>query len=526
MSVPAQISPPRQFSQHLADIVGTDHVLSGAEAESYATDVYRARSMPLAVVIPGSIEQLQSVVRACTSTRTAVFVRGGGASYTDGYLPSRPESILIDMGRLNRIVEINEADAYVTVEAGVTWAALKAALDPNGWRTPFFGPFSGIAATVGGSMSQHSISHGSGAHGMSAQSLIAMDVVLASGALLRTGSSARGTAPFTRWYGPDLGGLFCGDCGALGVKARITLPLLRRLPAFECLSFAYQTLPALASALRAASLERLDDEHFAIDAAISQGQIARQQRSSPREAVLGVWRSAPSVWAAVKQLVRMARAGSKVLGSAPFMAHFIVEGVTPQEARIKAVRLRDIMRVEGAEMSNTVPAVVRGMPFAPLYNTLGPNGERWVPLHGYLPHSQVAEFHAAIEAFFDARAAHMRRLGVWRGGMFMTVGSTAFLYEVALYWPGAPSAYHRAAVPGDYLAKLPPGREVAETNVFIDQLKRELLALYTRFGAAHFQLGKVYPYASVLLPESLSVIRSIKQALDPENLMNPGALEL
>jgi len=526
MSISVQVTPAVPLAEVMSGLVGPDHVIVGAAMAAFATDVYRARCSPSAVVRPGTLPELQAVVGAATSARAAVFVRGGGASYTDGYLPTRSDSILIDMGRLNRIVEINQRDAYVTVEAGVTWKTLKEALDPLNLRTPFFGPFSGIAATVGGSMSQHSISHGSSEHGISAQSVIAMDVVLASGSVLSTGSSARGAAPFCRWYGPDLAGLFCGDCGVLGVKARITLPLLRRADAFECLSFAFQTLPALADALRTASLERLDDEHFAIDAAIAQGQIARQERSGKRGLVAGVIASSPSKWAALKQLVRMARAGTDALRAAPYMAHFIVEGVTARDARIKADRLRTLMTVAGAEISNTVPAVVRGMPFAPLYNTLGPNGERWVPVHGYLPHSRVGEFHEAVTALFASRSDQMSRLGVWNGGMFMTMGSTAFLYEVALYWPGRPSAYHLQAVPADYLAKLPPGADCAETVAFVDRLKQDLVALYAQFGALHFQLGKTYPFGSVLQPESLALLRSIKRAVDPGGLMNPGGLEL
>ncbi len=523
MNVQLQTTP---LVDVLCGIVGAEQVIVGDAMASFVTDVYRARASPTAVVRPGDIDELRAVVAAATRARAAVFVRGGGASYTDGYLPDRVDSILIDMGRLNRIVEINERDCYVTVEAGVTWKALKDALDPLNLRTPFFGPFSGIAATVGGSMSQHSISHGSGTHGISAQSVLTLDVVLASGELLSTGSAARGSAPICRWYGPDLAGLFCGDCGVLGVKARITLPLLRRADAFECVSFAFQTLPALADALRAASLERLDDEHFAIDAAISQGQIARQERTSKRGMVSGIIASSPSPWVALKQILRMARAGSDALRAAPYMAHFIVEGVTAREARGRADRLRSLMTVAGAEIANTVPAVVRGLPFAPLYNSLGPNGERWVPLHGYLPHSRVAEFHDAVTALFAARRQEMERLGVWNGGMFMTMGSTAFLYEIALYWPGKPSAYHLKAVPADYLSKLPPGSDSAEVMAFVDRLKQDLVALYSEFGALHFQLGKTYPYGSVLRPESLALMRSIKRSLDPDGLMNPGALEL
>ena len=106
----------------LAAVVGGDHVLTGeADREFYAMDVYNHREKPLAVVQPGTVEELQRVVRLASAAGVAMVPRGGGASYTDGYLPTTPTSILIDTGRLNRIVEINETDMYVTVESGVTW---------------------------------------------------------------------------------------------------------------------------------------------------------------------------------------------------------------------------------------------------------------------------------------------------------------------------------------------------------------------------------------------------------------------
>ena len=52
------------------------------------------------------------------------------------------------------------------------------------------------------------------------------------------------------------------------------------------------------------------------------------------------------------------------------------------------------------------------------------------------------------------------------------------------------------------------------------------MALYRRHGAVHFQLGKIYPYGSALCAEPLALVRAVKGALDPKNLLNPGALEL
>jgi D-lactate dehydrogenase (cytochrome) len=431
------------------------------------------------------------------------------------------------MGALNRIVELNVTDGYVTVEAGITWAELKLALDPTGFRTPFFGPFSGFAATVGGSISQHSVSHGSAAHGISAQSVVSLDVVTGTGALISTGSAGRGAAPFSRWYGPDLAGLFTGDCGVFGIKARVTLTLRKRRPAAEFASYAFDALPALAEALRTAALEGLDDEHFAMDAALASGQIKRQSRISKFATARALVNASPSPRRGLAQLVRAALGGSRALGGAPYSAHFILEGINPSEAGARARRLRDLMTAAGGRrLPNTVPALVRVTPFAPLFNTLGPDGERWVPLHGYLPHSEVREFDRAVQSFLGAREADMRRLGIWCGGMFMAMGTSAFLYELAFYWPGAPTAYHRHTLPHDYLAALPQRPDDAETADFMDALKRDLVALYATHGAIHFQLGKTYPFGSVIGADSLALIRAIKAALDPKGLMNPGALEL
>jgi FAD/FMN-containing dehydrogenase len=523
MVTPVEVSPV----ERLIHLLGEDKVVVGAAVAGFATDIYRSREMPLAVVRPACVEDLQAAVRTAGETATAVYTRGGGASYTDAYLPTVPRSILIDMAGLNRIVDLNEHDGYVTVEAGITWAALKQALDPTGLRTPFFGPFSGLAATVGGSISQHAVSHGSSAHGISAQSIVSLDIVTASGALLRTGSAARGAAPFSRWYGPDLAGLFSGDCGVFGIKARVTLPLRRRAPCADFRSFAFPDMARLAEGLRSAALEGLDDEHFAMDAAMSAGQIKRQARISKFTTAKALLGSSPSPLQGLRQLLRSGFGGTRALSAAPYTAHFTLEGGDAREARAKARRLARLMSAAGgAAIPNTVPAMMRAMPFAPLFNTLGPDGERWVPLHGYIAHSQVPEFDAAVREFLGKRRADMQRLGVWCGGMFMAMDTSAFLYELAFYWPGAHTPYHRHTLPPAYLDGLPQCPDDAVTAAYVDTLKRDLVALYGAHHAIHFQLGKAYPFGSVISGESLELLRAVKRALDPQQIMNPGALEL
>ncbi|MBU2879002.1 MULTISPECIES: FAD-binding oxidoreductase [Aliiglaciecola] len=511
----------------LCDIVGAEQCLTGTAGAAFYTDVYRQLEVPDAVVRPTTVEQLQQLVAFTNEHDICVTIRGGGASYTDGYLPAVKGVVILDLSLLNKIVEINETDGYVTVEAGVTWSALKDELDKRNLRTPFWGPFSGIKATVGGSVSQNTISHGSGLYGISAQSVQAVDIVLGDGSLLQTGSASAGASPFMRHFGPDLTGLFTGDCGALGIKARITLPLIRRRSAHRVISFAFADFNSMHESMRRIGLERLEDTHFALDGALSQGQIARQDSAGQTlKIALSILTSSPSYLAGIKQLFKSAFSARKAISSAPYMTHYIVEGTHDAEVKSRLHRIRELTTDLGSEIPATVPAIVRGMPFAPFFNTLGPAGERWVPLHGIIPHSNVAKFHQQLEQFYAQRSAEMQRLGIWCGGMFATVASSGFLYEIALYWPDEITAYHKEVVPQDYLANLPKHPANLEAREYIHQLKEDIIALYVKHNATNFQLGKAYPYASRVSPQTLELIKNIKQVTDPKNTFSPGTLGL
>jgi D-lactate dehydrogenase (cytochrome) len=239
-----------------------------------------------------------------------------------------------------------------------------------------------------------------------------------------------------------------------------------------------------------------------------------------------ILRSSPSFSSGIVQILHAAMSARKALSTAAFMVHYIVEGVDDGEAKSRAHRVRQICAPLGREIPGTVPAIVRDMPFAPLYNVMGPSGERWVPLHGIVPHSAASGFHAALMAFYAARAEEMKRLGVWTGGMFATVGSSGFLYEIALYWPDTTSAYHRQAVDGAYLAGLPQYAENAAAREYVHQLKEEMIALLSDHGAINFQIGKSYPYAKSLEQAPRGLVGAIKQYLDPKGKMSPGNLGL
>ncbi|MCR8455794.1 MAG: FAD-dependent oxidoreductase [Crenarchaeota archaeon] len=165
--------------QELAKIVGSDFVTDDYWVRrSYSMDssmfeLLDAKS-PAIVVRPGSIEELQEIVRLANKTKTPIYVRGGGTACAGTRGTRMHESILIDTTRMDKIVEIDEESLTVTAEAGVTWGRLNAELEKKGWRLGVKGPYSGYAACVGGSVAYNAVAYASTRYGLIAEEVISL----------------------------------------------------------------------------------------------------------------------------------------------------------------------------------------------------------------------------------------------------------------------------------------------------------------------------------------------------------------
>ena len=127
-----------------ASIVSADHVVTDAtELDYYSQDYFTSGPLTQAVIRPRNTKELAETVALATQNGLAVYPRGGGYSYTDAYIVTKP-GITLDLQAMNQVLEINETDMYVTVQAGCTWADLDAQLAEVGLRTPFWGPMSGL----------------------------------------------------------------------------------------------------------------------------------------------------------------------------------------------------------------------------------------------------------------------------------------------------------------------------------------------------------------------------------------------
>jgi FAD/FMN-containing dehydrogenase len=525
----AEVSPLRStLVLRLESLLGRDYVLTDeTERRFYSTDIYNQGQMPLAVVRPASAADVSQIVQLAVTEGTAVVARGGGASYTDGYVPTEPNCIVIDTARMNQIVELNERDSYVIVQVGVTWATLNAALQAKGLRTPFYGPFSGIAATVGGSLSQNSVTWGTGVFGVSGETTLGVEVVLGNGQVIRTGSwGAANGAPFLRSYGPDLTGLFMGDCGALGVKTAVALRLMKRNEHVMGLSFGFRDFSSLAAGMEAAAKEGLNLTNFGLDPTLQQGQLGKADAATAIQSAKAVFRTSRNLVDGVRQLLKMAVAGRSFLKDATFSGHWIVDGIDDAACRSAVAKLRKALQPHGAEVPATVPTVANAMPFMPLYNVRSPLGERWVPVHGILPFSRVEAFRKDLSAYYEKYEERMQALKVRWGAMFMTVGTNAFLYEPVFYWHDVTNITQERLLPAGYLETLPKFAENLEGRKLVDEMKHGIADLFHRHGAAHLQIGKFYPYMRGRDPQTAQLLRDLKHLVDPARRLNPGALGL
>jgi glycolate oxidase len=216
------------------------------------------RTVPDAVVLPRSAEQVQAIVRICARHRIPFVARGSGTGLSGGALPAKG-GIVISFARMNRILEIDIPNQRVVVEPGVINAHVTEAVAAHGY---FYAPdpSSQSVCSIGGNVAENA----GGAHclkyGFTTTHVLGMDVVLPSGELVPFGSAAP-DAP-----GYDLTGVFVGSEGTLGVATKIILRIVKRpetvqvlLAAFDSIHAAAQTVSdIIAAGMLPAALEMMD----------------------------------------------------------------------------------------------------------------------------------------------------------------------------------------------------------------------------------------------------------------------------
>ncbi|MEP7273622.1 MAG: FAD-linked oxidase C-terminal domain-containing protein, partial [Acidobacteriota bacterium] len=179
---------------------------------------------PLAVVFPGSTEEVVQIVRLLSSQGVAFGPRGAGTGLSSGAIGLGCEkgqrSVTIEMARLNRILEVDYANRRAVVQPGVINIRLSQAVAARGYHyAP--DPSSQTACTLGGNVAENAGGPHCLKYGMTSNHILGLEVVLPTGELINLGGAGADA------IGYDLVGTFVGSEGTLGIVTKITLRLTR-----------------------------------------------------------------------------------------------------------------------------------------------------------------------------------------------------------------------------------------------------------------------------------------------------------
>lgn len=195
-------------------------VTSEDERRAFETDALTAyRRVPLAVVLPRSTQELASVMKFLHKEGVKVVARGAGTSLTGGAIPQE-DAVVIGVGKMNRILDVDYPNRIIRVEAGVTNLAITDAVAADGF---FYAPdpSSQLACTIAGNIGMNS----GGAHclkyGVTVNNVLGLKMVLVDGTIVEIGGE------FLDSPGLDLLGLVVGSEGQLGIVTEATLRILR-----------------------------------------------------------------------------------------------------------------------------------------------------------------------------------------------------------------------------------------------------------------------------------------------------------
>jgi FAD/FMN-containing dehydrogenase len=210
----------------LAEIVGQDYVSNRPE------DLYLYSRDPGAqkprrtdyVVMPRTVDEVQQIVGLANQEKVPLTPMGAGLTLSALTVPLRG-GIVLDMKRMDSIIEINEASRYALIEAGVTQAALKAYLEKHHPHLQHSTPESPPTATIVGNILIQGHGHLTPRYGINSQMVNGMEVVLPTGEVCKLGSSSISPNWFSRDPLPDLMGLFLGWLGTTGIVTKLSLQL-------------------------------------------------------------------------------------------------------------------------------------------------------------------------------------------------------------------------------------------------------------------------------------------------------------
>ncbi len=232
------------LASDLTALLGRDRVSTLPEVlQTHSIDKWHASAPPDVVVLAKEREDVVKTLRYASAHGISVTTRGAGVGYVGGCVPVRG-GIVLSVRGMDRILEINPADGVAVVQPGVILGDLQAAVLKRGWYYPP-DPASLKECSIGGNIATNAGGPRCLKYGVTRHYVLGLEVVLASGEVLRTGGRCHKNKT-----GFDLIGMFVGSEGLLGVVTEATLRLIPHPPARATFSASFATFAAAADAVQ------------------------------------------------------------------------------------------------------------------------------------------------------------------------------------------------------------------------------------------------------------------------------------
>jgi glycolate oxidase len=199
-----------------------ENVLSHSdELKPYETDALSAyKQVPILVVLPETTQEVSKVLAYCNENKIKIVPRGAGTGLSGGALPLQ-DSIMIGLGKFNKILEIDFENRCVVAQPGVTNLSITKAVEHESfYYAP--DPSSQIACSIGGNVAENSGGVHSLKYGTTTNNLLGLEVVLMDGTVVKLGGKTFDSD------GYDLLGLMTGSEGLLGVITEVTVRILKK----------------------------------------------------------------------------------------------------------------------------------------------------------------------------------------------------------------------------------------------------------------------------------------------------------
>ena len=464
------------FLEQLRDICGQAHVLTEGDLSAFEVD-WRKRShgKALAVVRPGSTDEVARVVQACVAARISLVPQGGNTGLVVGSTPDDSGSqLVLSLQRLRAVREIDAANLTMTVEAGCVLHHLQEAALQAGFLFPLSLAAEG-SCTLGGNLATNAGGTQVLRYGNARDLCLGLEVVTAAGEVWHGLSGLRKDNT-----GYDLRDLYIGSEGTLGVITAATLKLYP-LPAASLTAWA-----AVASVDEAVALLGLAQQH--LGANLTGFEVMGQFALSLVVKHFAQLKVPFHDSAAFGVLLECSDQESETHARTQFERLL--------EAALAKGCVSDAVVAESLAQARQLWHVRESIPLAQAEEGLNIKHDISVPV------SRIPEFVRSTDALLQQALPRVRLVN------FGHLGDGNLHYNV------------QAPAGDDAAAFLSEHEDEVNTLVF-DAVQRFGGSISAEHGVGTLKVSKLEHHKS---PVALSLMRAIKTALDPHNLMNPGKL--